>query len=182
MLRHASRIRTCAGHPARDARARSRLRRRFADEAAGSNSAAHFIGVDNHAPFVDELNREAQGLGLADRLEARVADMRNSTLLPVHSTLSGRKTQYTLWDSRPVCVNGAGCSSLAGTWPSRRYAGRSPIRRPPAPPSGRGNIQQFGMRLHCSKPSGSADMSWWVTSRCRPRHGGTTTTAHSKRM
>ena len=42
---------------------------------AGS-SPARIVAVDNHSPFVDELNREARERGLADRLEARVADMR----------------------------------------------------------------------------------------------------------
>lgn len=40
------------------------------------NSAARIVAVDNHPPFVDALNREADRLGVADRLEARVADMR----------------------------------------------------------------------------------------------------------
>ena len=40
------------------------------------NTAAGIIAVDNHPPFVDALNREADRLGVADRLEARVADMR----------------------------------------------------------------------------------------------------------
>ena len=39
------------------------------------NSAARFIAVDNHPPFVDVVNRAAQDLGIADRLEARVGDM-----------------------------------------------------------------------------------------------------------
>ena len=42
---------------------------------AGS-SPARILAVDNHSPFIDELNRKAQQRGLADRLEARVADMR----------------------------------------------------------------------------------------------------------
>ncbi len=40
------------------------------------SSPARIVAVDNHAPFVDELNRTARERGLADRLEARVADMR----------------------------------------------------------------------------------------------------------
>ena len=40
------------------------------------NSPARIVAVDNHPPFVDLLNREAERLGLANRLEARVADMR----------------------------------------------------------------------------------------------------------
>jgi ubiquinone/menaquinone biosynthesis C-methylase UbiE len=39
------------------------------------NSRARFVAVDNHAPCVDVLNREAQRLGIAGRLEARVGDM-----------------------------------------------------------------------------------------------------------
>jgi len=44
--------------------------------AIAQSSPAHLLAVDNHAPFVDVLNREAQRLGIADRLEARVGDMR----------------------------------------------------------------------------------------------------------
>ena len=40
------------------------------------SSPARIVAVDNHPPFVDELNRKARDRGLADRLEARVADMR----------------------------------------------------------------------------------------------------------
>ncbi len=39
-------------------------------------SPARVLAIDNYPPFVEELNRQAQRLGLADRLEARVADMR----------------------------------------------------------------------------------------------------------
>jgi SAM-dependent methyltransferase len=46
------------------------------------NSPAHFVAVDSHAPFVDVLNHEAQRLGIADRLEARVGDMRRLDFAP----------------------------------------------------------------------------------------------------
>jgi len=39
------------------------------------HSPARFVAIDNHPPFIDELNRQAKILGLADRIEARVADM-----------------------------------------------------------------------------------------------------------
>lgn len=39
------------------------------------SSPARVVAIDNHPPFIEELNREAQRLGLAERLEARVADM-----------------------------------------------------------------------------------------------------------
>ena len=40
------------------------------------HSPARIVAVDIHPPFVDDLNRQAHELGFADRLEARVADMR----------------------------------------------------------------------------------------------------------
>ena len=40
------------------------------------NSPVRVVAVDSHPPFVDELNRRARDLGIADRLEARVGDMR----------------------------------------------------------------------------------------------------------
>ena len=41
------------------------------------NSPARIVAIDNHPPFVDELNRETRRLGLAERVEARVADMQS---------------------------------------------------------------------------------------------------------
>jgi SAM-dependent methyltransferase len=41
------------------------------------NSPARFVAIDNHQPYIEELNREAAALGLGDRIEARVADMRH---------------------------------------------------------------------------------------------------------
>jgi SAM-dependent methyltransferase len=46
------------------------------------NTPARFVAVDIHPPFVDVLNREAQRLGIADRLDARVADMRQLDFAP----------------------------------------------------------------------------------------------------
>jgi SAM-dependent methyltransferase len=43
---------------------------------------ARFLAIDNHPPFVDELNTHARALGIADRLEARVGDMRALDLTP----------------------------------------------------------------------------------------------------
>lgn len=40
------------------------------------HSPAHVVAVDIHAPFVDVLNHQAQTLGIADRIDARVGDMR----------------------------------------------------------------------------------------------------------
>ena len=41
------------------------------------NSLACIIAIDNHPPFIDALNCEAHRLGITDRLQARVADMRS---------------------------------------------------------------------------------------------------------
>ena len=45
--------------------------------ALAASSPAHIVAVDSHPPFIAELNRKAQELGLADRLQAHVADMRH---------------------------------------------------------------------------------------------------------
>ena len=44
--------------------------------ALAASSPAHIVAVDNHPPFIAELNRKAHELGIADRLQAHVADMR----------------------------------------------------------------------------------------------------------
>jgi SAM-dependent methyltransferase len=46
------------------------------------HTRARFLAIDSHPPFVQELNRRAHALGLADRLEARVGDMRHLDLAP----------------------------------------------------------------------------------------------------
>lgn len=46
------------------------------------NCPASFVAVDNHAPFVGELQRRADRLGFADRLDARVGDMRQLDFPP----------------------------------------------------------------------------------------------------
>jgi ubiquinone/menaquinone biosynthesis C-methylase UbiE len=46
------------------------------------NSPARIVAIDNHQPYVAELNREASALGIGDRLEARVADMRQLDFEP----------------------------------------------------------------------------------------------------
>ena len=40
------------------------------------SSPSRIVAVDIHPPFIDALNRKAHELGIADRLDARVADMR----------------------------------------------------------------------------------------------------------
>ncbi len=62
------------------------------------NSPARLIAVDNHPPFVHELNRQAQGLGLADRLEAHVGDMRQLDFAPGSFDL--------IWSEGAICIMG----------------------------------------------------------------------------
>ena len=42
----------------------------------------HIIALDNHAPFVEALQSEAERLGIADRIDARVADMQRIDIAP----------------------------------------------------------------------------------------------------
>jgi ubiquinone/menaquinone biosynthesis C-methylase UbiE len=44
------------------------------------HSTANFVAIDNHPPFIEELDRRAQVCGVADRIDARVGDMRNLEL------------------------------------------------------------------------------------------------------
>lgn len=42
-----------------------------------ASSPARIVAIDTHPPFIDALNRKARLLGIEDRLQARVADMRS---------------------------------------------------------------------------------------------------------
>jgi SAM-dependent methyltransferase len=46
------------------------------------HSPARFVAIDNHPPFVQELSGYAKASGLADRLEAHVADMHHLDFPP----------------------------------------------------------------------------------------------------
>jgi SAM-dependent methyltransferase len=46
------------------------------------HSPARFVAIDHHPPFVEELNRQARALGIADRVAARVGDMRRLDVAP----------------------------------------------------------------------------------------------------
>jgi ubiquinone/menaquinone biosynthesis C-methylase UbiE len=45
-------------------------------------TGARIVAIDSHAPFVDELSRQARALGLHDLIDARVGDMRALHLPP----------------------------------------------------------------------------------------------------
>lgn len=62
------------------------------------HSQAHIVAIDNHKPFVDELDRQARTLGIADRLEARVGDMRHLDFPPASFDL--------LWSEGSIFVMG----------------------------------------------------------------------------
>jgi len=40
------------------------------------NSRARFVAIDSHRPYIEELSRAAAALGIGDRIDARVGDMR----------------------------------------------------------------------------------------------------------
>lgn len=44
------------------------------------HTAAQIVAVDNHAPYLAELERSARHLGFSDRIDARHADMRQLAL------------------------------------------------------------------------------------------------------
>jgi cyclopropane fatty-acyl-phospholipid synthase-like methyltransferase len=46
------------------------------------HSPARIVAIDSHGPFVDALAREARPLGLEDRIDARVGDMRALEFAP----------------------------------------------------------------------------------------------------
>jgi SAM-dependent methyltransferase len=46
------------------------------------NTPARIVAIDNHPPYIAALNREARVLGIADRVEGRVADMRDLDFAP----------------------------------------------------------------------------------------------------
>ncbi len=46
------------------------------------HAPARFLAIDSHPAFVEELNRRARSLGIGDRVEARVGDMRRLDLAP----------------------------------------------------------------------------------------------------
>ena len=50
--------------------------------ALAEHSPARFVAIDNHPPFVEEANRYAQALGIADRVETRVGDLRQPDFAP----------------------------------------------------------------------------------------------------
>ena len=50
--------------------------------ALAHHSPTRIVAIDNHAPFLDVLRRRAQKAGVADRIDARVADMRQLEFSP----------------------------------------------------------------------------------------------------
>lgn len=60
--------------------------------------AAHIVAIDNYPPFIEELKREAQDLGIRDRIEPCVGDMRRLGLAP--------KSFDVLWCEGAISVVG----------------------------------------------------------------------------
>jgi SAM-dependent methyltransferase len=98
-------------------------------------SPARIVAVDNHAPFVEELNRQAQALGLADRLEARVGDMQLG-FAPGSFDLRSIEGAIVLLRDRPPGV--APPAAPGGHMAVTEVCWTRPTRRPSARPSGAG--------------------------------------------
>ncbi len=79
------------------------------------SSPARIVAVDNHAPFIDALNGKARELGITDRLEARVADMRRLDFADGSFDLIWSEGAISSWVSRRACATGAACCDRAGT-------------------------------------------------------------------
>ncbi len=47
----------------------------FEARVLAQNAPVRIVAIDNHEPYVQELNRQAQVLGIADRLKGQVGDM-----------------------------------------------------------------------------------------------------------
>lgn len=77
------------------------------------NSPVRIVAIDIHEPYIEELNREARSLGLADRVEGRVGDMGELDLTPSSFDLvwcegaiyvTGFETGLRAW--RPLLTSG----------------------------------------------------------------------------
>ena len=146
------------------------------------SSPSRIVAVDNHPPFIHILNREAQRLGVANRLEARVADMRRldfaddcsasttfaggrSLFLPVPLVVDRESTTVIASDRggtegrpppRVVSVNAATCS-VAGrvrpaVHPGPEHAAARGVLRP----------RRSASLLVCLEISTVAPRPWWA--------------------
>ena len=145
-------------------------------------SPARIVAVDNHPPFVEELNRHAQALGLADRLEARVGDMRQLDFAPGSFDLvwsegaiyvMGFEAGLRGW--RPLLAPGGHLCRDRGVLDAPRPAARS-VR-----PSGRRSTPRSATSPTDWPRSRPAGTTRSATSPYRRPPGGTTTTARWRR-
>ena len=143
------------------------------------NSPSRIVAVDNHPPFIEALNRKAHELGLADRLEARVADMRrldfadgSFDLIWCEGAIYIMGVEAGLRDWRRLLrrkrVRGADGGVLAEARPPRRM--RS-VLEPGVPGHPR------HLRAPCKRSRRAATRRSGTFRSPRP-HGGTTTTGH----
>ena len=139
------------------------------------SSPACIVAVDNHPPFIDALNREARRLDIADRLEARVADMRSLDfadgsfdLIWCEGAIYNVGVEAGLRDWRRLLRRNGHVALTEACW------------RKPDPPA---ECAAFG--TGSTRPSATRPRSWkqprpaatrpWGTFRSRRRRGGTTT-------
>jgi SAM-dependent methyltransferase len=87
------------------------------------HSPSRFVAIDNHLPFVEEANRQARALGVANRIETRVGDMRHVDVADVAFDLIwcegaiyvvGFEAGLRLW--RPLLVPGGHLAVTEVCW------------------------------------------------------------------
>jgi SAM-dependent methyltransferase len=87
------------------------------------NCPGRIMAIDNHPPFVEEANRHARALNLADRVEARVGDMQQLDFVPHSFNLIwcegaiyvvGFETGLRLW--RPLLAPGGHLAVTEVCW------------------------------------------------------------------
>lgn len=115
--------------------------------ALAQGAPGRIVAIDNHPPFVEELNRAARALGVADRVEGRVADMHRLDFAPGSFGLiwcegaiyvAGFEAGLAAW--RPLLVPGGYLALTEACWTKPNpppecaafWAAQYPLRDVPA--------------------------------------------------
>ena len=146
-----------------------------------ASSPARIVAIDTHPPFIDALNREARRLGIEDRLQARVADMRSLDfadgsfdLIWCEGAIYNVGIERGLRDWRRLLSRSGHVALTEVCW-------RNPRHLPNAWRSGTGSIRRSAAPPPSWKPSRRAVTQSWGTFRSPPRRGGTTTIGRCSR-
>ena len=144
------------------------------------SSPSRIVAVDNHPQFIDALRHKAHELGIADRLEARVADMRRLDfadgafdLIWCEGAIYIMGVEAALRDWRRLLRRNGHVALTEVCW-------RSPTHPPHAQRSGTGSTRPSATPPRSWKPSRRAATRRSGTSRSPRPHGGTTTIGHCR--